>query len=169
MKNEYDYEIVNSRVAPVAEKLVKKYDELSHIRVNDIMFIVNHKTSGGKKRITLARTRKIPDKWRDLVFQLGSSAYSHMIEFIGKTTATLDENQITALIYRELRMIDTEGGIVLPDTNDWWTVIAGLGRHWFYPDSSCPDLLDEKTDWKSLHMKAYFAELHENYELPPER
>jgi hypothetical protein len=150
VKREFDYEIVNNRIAPIAEKLVKKYGELRHINVNDILFVVNHKTSGGKKRITLARTRKIPDKWRDLLFQSGSSTYNHMIEFIGKTTATLDENQIKALLYRELRMIDKEGGIVPPDTNDWWTVIAGLGRDWFYPDRSCPNLLDENIDWEKL-------------------
>jgi hypothetical protein len=73
-----------------------------------------------------------------------------MIEFIGKTTATLDDNQITALVYRELRMIGDDGKIVPPDTNDWWTVIAGLGRHWFHPDKSCPNLLDEKVSWETL-------------------
>jgi hypothetical protein len=26
----------------------------------------------------------------------------------------------------------------------------GLGRHWFYPDSTCPNLLDESVDWKVL-------------------
>ena len=146
----YDYEIVNSRIMPIAKRLAAKYEELQHIDVDSVLFIANHKSAGGKKRIILARTSKIPDKWRDILYQLGGCSYSHVIEFLTKPTAMLDENQITALVYRELRMIDPEGSIILPDTNDWWNVIAGLGRHWFYPDETCPNLLDEGVDWKKL-------------------
>jgi hypothetical protein len=152
---EYAYEIVNSRIYPIANELIKKYEELGHLNANNILFLVNHKTSSGKKRIILARTRKMPDKWCDILSQLGACPYFYVIEFIGKTTACLDENQMTALVYRELRMIAPEGQIVTPDTNDWWQVLMGLGRHWFYPDSICPDLLDNTIDWKKLMGEKY--------------
>ncbi|WP_455611414.1 putative metallopeptidase [Cloacibacillus porcorum] len=116
--HEFDYEICNKRIRPVADELIKKYQELRHIDVDKILFFVNHRGGGSKKRIVLARTRCMPDKWRDLFFQLGACSYFYCIEFIGKTTACLDENQMTALVYRELRMIDPEGNIVAPDTND---------------------------------------------------
>jgi hypothetical protein len=35
----------------------------------------------------------------------------------------------------------------------------GLGRHWFYPDMSCPNLLDDKVDWKSLLGNNYDSSL----------
>ena len=154
---EFDYEIVNIRVRPIADGLIKKYQELRHISAGDILFVLNHKSSGGKKKITLARTRKVPDKWRDILFQLGACSYSYSVEFISKTISCLDGNQMTALIYRELCMIGPEGEILPPDTNDWWRIIAGLGRNWFYPDSACPDLLDEHTDWATLLGKDYEA------------
>lgn len=148
--HEFDFEIVNSRVRPIADELIKKYDELHHIDPNKILFIVNHKSAGSKKTVTLARTARVPDKWRDLLYQLGAASYEHMIEFYGKTTSMLDENQMTALIYSELRRIGPEGQILTPDTHGWWQVLRGVGRHWFYPDSTCPDLLDDAVDWKRL-------------------
>jgi hypothetical protein len=148
--HEFDYEICSARIRPIADSLIKKYNELSHIPLESILFVVNHKYSGSKKKITLARTARVPEMWRDILFQLKAVSYSYIMEFFGKTTACLDENQMIALVYRELRRIGPEGEIVAPDTNEWWQVLMGLGRHWFYPDTSCPNLLDDKVDWKSL-------------------
>lgn len=39
---EFDYEIVNDKIRPIAEKLIQKYDELSHINPDKILFVVNH-------------------------------------------------------------------------------------------------------------------------------
>ena len=156
--HEFDYEICNSRIRPIADGLVKKYEELRHIDVEKILFLVNHKSAGSKKRIVLARTARVPEKWRDVLFQLGACSYFYIVEFFGKTTSCLDENQMTALVYRELRRIGPEGQIITPDIHDWWQVLMGLGRHWFYPDSTCPNLLDDSVDWKKL--------MGTNYEPP---
>jgi hypothetical protein len=143
---------------PIADSLIKKYSELSHIDVESILFVLNHRYAGSKNKVVLARTAKIPDKWRDILFQLGASSYFYVMEFFAKTTNCLDNNQMTALVYRELRRIGPEGKIISPDTNEWWQVLMGLGRHWFYPDMSCPDLLDSSVDWKVL--------MGTNYEPP---
>lgn len=156
--HEFDYEIANSSMRPIADALVKKYEELHHIDVDKILFLVNHKSAGSKKRIVLARTGRVPEKWRDVLYQLGAVSYFYVIEFFGKTTSVLDDNQMTALIYRELRTIGSEGQITAPDTHDWWQVLMGLGRRWFYPDTIIPDLLDENVDWKKL--------MGSNYEPP---
>ena len=148
--HEFDYEICNSRIKPMVDRLIAKYEELRHIDTDKILFIVNHRSGGSKKQIILAKTRRVPEKWRDILFQCGTCSYFYIIEFFAKTTACLDENQMTALVYRELRMIGPEGNICTPDTNDWWQIIAGLGRHWFYPDSTCPNLLADDADWKKL-------------------
>lgn len=148
--HEFDFEIVNSKVRVIADELIKKYEELHHIDVGKILFIVNHKSAGSKKSITLARTSRLPDKWRDILYQLGAASYEYVIEFYGKTTSMLDEAQMIALIYSELRRIGPEGKILTPDTLGWWQVLRGVGRHWFYPDSTCPNLLDDTVNWKLL-------------------
>ncbi|MDR0648308.1 MAG: hypothetical protein LBF92_03100 [Synergistaceae bacterium] len=153
--HEFDFEICNSRVRPIADELIKKYDELRHIDLSKILFVVNHKSAGSKKRVVLARTGRVPDKWRDVLFQLGACSYFYLVEFYGKTTASLDENQMTALIYRELRRIGPEGQINPPDIHDWWQVLIGLGPHWFYPDAVIPNLLDDSVDWKKLMGNSY--------------
>ncbi|MDR1516244.1 MAG: hypothetical protein LBS45_11170 [Synergistaceae bacterium] len=153
--HEFDFEICNNRVMPIADDLIKKYDELRHIDVSKILFVVNHKSSGGKKRVVLARTARVPEKWRDVLFQLGACSYFYVIEFYEKTTSCLDENQMKALIYRELRRIGPEGQIYAPDIHDWWQVLIGLGPHWFYPDAVIPDLLDDNVDWKKLMGNSY--------------
>lgn len=148
--HEFDFEIVNSRIKPIAEALIKKYEELRHIDPDKILFIANHKSAGSKNSIVLAKTSKVPEKWRDILYQLGAVGYFYVIEFYGKTTSVLDEHQMTALVYKELRRIGPEGQMLPPDTHDWWQMLIGLGRKWYYPDASCPDLLDDSVDWKKL-------------------
>ncbi|GHV51689.1 hypothetical protein FACS1894216_06330 [Synergistales bacterium] len=153
--HEFDFEICNSRIRPIADELIKKYLELRHLEVDKILFIVNNKSGGSKKNVTLARTGRVPEKWRDILYQLGACSYFYVVEFYAKTTACLDENQMIALVYRELRRIGPEGQIIAPDVHDWWQVLIGLGRHWFYPDASCPNLLDDGVDWKKLMGPSY--------------
>lgn len=154
---EVDFEICNNRMRPIAKALVNKYEELYHIDPDKILFVVNHKSAGSRKQMVLAKTGRIPPKWSELLYQLGSCSYFYMIEFFAKTTAAMDENQMVALVYRELRRIGPEGEIYSPDVIDWWQMLMGLGRKWYYPDSSCPNLLDDNVDWKKL-MGTYFEE-----------
>ncbi len=46
--SEFDYEICNNRIRPIAEALISKYEELRHIDPDKILFLVNHKSSGSK-------------------------------------------------------------------------------------------------------------------------
>lgn len=99
---EYDYEIVNKKIRPIAERLIKKYSELNHIDPSRILFVVNHKSTGSKKQMTLAKTSKIPPKWIEILYQLGSCSYFYIIEFYAKTTAAMNESQIVALVWKKL-------------------------------------------------------------------
>ena len=150
--HEFDFEICNSRIRPIAEALVEKYEELEHVDPSKILFVLNHKSGGGG---ALAATSKVPFKWTELLFQLGACSYFYMVEFYSKKTSLLDDNQMTALLYRELRKIDSYGEIVKPDVNEWWTLLIGLGKDWCLPDKTCPNLLDDDTDWKRL-MGSYY-------------
>lgn len=158
---EFDYEICNKRIRPIAEALVKKYTELSHIDPDKILFVVNHKSSGSKKKVVLAKTSQIPSQWCDLLYQLSSYSYFYLIEFYAKTTSSMDESQMVALVYHELRRIGPEGEILDPDVYDWWQLIQGLGHKWYYPDNSCPNLLDDGIDWKRL-MGIFYEGSNEN-------
>lgn len=160
---EYDYEIVNKKIRPIAERLIRKYSELNHIDPSRILFVVNHKSTGSKKQMTLAKTSKIPPKWIEILYQLGSCSYFYIIEFYAKTTAAMDESQIVALVYRELRRIGSEGDLLSPDVAEWYQVLIGLGRKWFYPDVTCPNLLDDNVDWKKL-MGTYYEEVRNKAE-----
>ena len=154
---EFDFEICNRKILPIAEALVKKYDELHHVDPAKILFVTNFASADGKKQMSLAKTSKISPKWTEILFQLGGGSYFYMIEFYAKTTACMDEAQMVALVYRELRRIGPEGEILTPDIHDWWQMLMGLGRKWFYPDRSCPNLLDDGVDWKKL-MGAHYEE-----------
>ena len=145
---EYAYEIINDKMRPIAERLTAKYKEIGHVRPDRILFVLCRGKTGGK-RIVLAKTFTISLKWQELLMQLGGE-YAHMIEFYHKTTAMLSQNQMTALVYHELAHIGPEGDLVRHDTEDWWRMIAGMGRHCFYPDAGCPDLLAPDVDWKRL-------------------
>ncbi|MEA5034005.1 putative metallopeptidase [Cloacibacillus evryensis] len=155
---EFDYEIAIDRIRPIAEALVKKYDELHHIDPDKILFVVNHKSVGSRKKVVLARTSLVPPKWAELLYQLGGRSYFYMIEFIAKTTAAMDESQMIAVVYRELRKIGPEGEILTYDVQDWWQILMGLGRKWYYPENSCPNLLDDSVDWRKL-MGTYYEDI----------
>ena len=158
---EFDYEICNERMRPIAEALISKYRELQHIQADKILFVLNYKNSGNKRQMVLAKTSRISPKWTEILYQLGSYSYFHTIEIYAKTTASMDENQKIALLYRELRRIGPEGEILVPYVHDWWQVLMGLGRNWFYPEQPCPNLLDEGIDWKKL-MAQYYEQPENN-------
>lgn len=159
--SEFDYEIVNSKIRPIAEAIVEKYDELRHINPGKILFITNHKSAGSRKKVVLAKTSLIPLKWTELLYQLGGCSYFYIVEFIAKTTAAMDESQMVALVYRELRKIGPEGELLTYDVQDWWQILMGLGRKWYYPENSCPNLLDDTINWKKL-MGAHYDEVVSN-------
>ena len=156
------YEICSSRIKPLAEALIRKYDELRHIEVDRILFLLNRRSAGSKKRVILAKTAKVPPKWQEILYQLGAMDFAYIMEFYEKTTSVLDENQMVALVYRELRRIGREGDVAPPDVHEWYNVLMGLGRHWFYPDHTCPNLLGDDVDWRKLMGSAY------EQPLPPE-
>ena len=153
--DEFDYEIVNGRMRPIAEKLIAKYNELKHINADNVLFVLNRKKSGSRKRLVLAQASRISPKWRDLLFQISDTEYTHVIEFYEKPTSALNQNQMTALVYHELAHIDPDGGMLYHDTEDWWRMIAGLGRNWDYPDATCPDLLANDVNWETLLGEEY--------------
>lgn len=153
--SEFDFEVCNNRIYPMAAQLVKKYEELRHIDPDKILFVVNHKSKGiSKGHRILARMRKLSPIWTELLFQIGSVSNFYMMEFFARNTEHLNESQIIAVIYHELRHIGPDGKLVSHDVQDFWNIIDGLGRHWYAEDASIPNLLDDDVSWNSLLGKA---------------
>ncbi len=153
----FDYEICNAKYRPIAAALIKKYEELRHIDPDTVLFLLNRKAAGKSSRhkVRLAETSKVPPKWQQVLYQQGGLSYFYLIEFFEKSISCLDENQMKALIYRELRRITLTGKIVAPDVHEWYQILEGLGRHWFYPEATCPDLLADDVDWRRLMGSSY--------------
>lgn len=137
----YDYKIINNLMTGPAKALVSKYDELRHIDPDKIIFLENNSSRDRKNK--LAKISKISQKWKEILWQKGAPAYRYIIEFYCKTYRELSDEQKTALLYRELRRISTEGDILEPDISDWYDLIKKLGPKWSELYSSCPDLLEE--------------------------
>lgn len=74
------------------------------------------------------------------------------------SSSTTDESQVVAVVYHSLRKIGPEGEILTYDVQDWWQILMEPGRKWFYPDNTCPNLLDENVDWRKL-MGAYYEDI----------
>lgn len=156
MPDVFNFEVCNDRYKPVAEQLVEKFNELQHVDPQSILFVMNTKGKAKKgKAPILAKTSKVPPKWQEIMFQTGSPAYFYIIEFSEADTSALDENQMIALIYHELRRIDLNGNVTIPDVHDWYQLLIGLGRYWYQADATCPNLLDEAVDWQNLMGSSY--------------
>lgn len=142
---------INEAYRPVAEALVKKYKEIGHVVINNILFVED--TEGKKKKAgktVYAQIGLIPDKWDDIIYQLTGKRFGYMMEIYKINICMMSREQIFALIYHELRHIDTDGSIKGHDIEDWTNMIEKLGVDWGSTKASIPNLLDEDVDWESI-------------------
>jgi len=62
----------------------------------------------------------------------------------------MSREQVYALIYHELRHIDTDGSIKGHDIEDWTNMIEKLGVDWGSTRAGIPNLLGANVDWESI-------------------
>jgi len=142
---------INEAYRPVAAALVKKYKEINHIIVGEILFIED--TEGKKKKngqTVLAQIGLIPEKWDDVIYQLTGKRFGYMMEIYKNNIYSMSREQVFALIYHELRHIGAEGKLVNHDIEDWVNMVEKLGVDWNTTRASIPNLLDEDVDWESI-------------------
>lgn len=66
--------VVNEDYRPIAEALVKKYEEIAHIPVDAILFIENTKSKAMYRgRAKYAQIGKIPARWQEVLYQLAGN------------------------------------------------------------------------------------------------
>ena len=142
---------INEVYRPVAEALVKKYKEIGHVVINNILFVED--TEGTKKKngkTVYAQIGLIPEKWDDIIYQMTGKRFGYMMEIFKINIAMMSREQVYALIYHELRHIDTDGSIKGHDIEDWTNMIEKLGADWGSTRGSIPNILEEGIDWESI-------------------
>ena len=107
--HEFDFEICNSRMRPLADELIKKYEELRHLDASKILFVVNHKSAGSKKTLVLARTsgevfrRPVDNALQKREGRLGRNFLAHEVSGVENEAvdAVFDQLLETLVVHRK--------------------------------------------------------------------
>lgn len=136
---------------PIAEALVAKFSELSHIPVKNMLFIENSESAPSRRgRYTLAQIGPVPGMWSEIIEQLTGAKVYWWMEIFKKRTKDLSREQIIALVYHELRHVGRGGGLVGHDIEDWSVMVNTFGTGWNHSGAKLPDLLDFDVDWSTI-------------------
>lgn len=150
---------LNEDYRPIAEALVKKFPELEHVPVNNIIFLDNVEATPKRKgRYILAQIDTVPGKWAEIIEQLTGARVWYWMEIFKKHVKGLSKEQMIALIYHELRHVSRFGGTVGHDIEDWSNMVTALGARWNASGAEVPDLLAADVDWDSITAKKLFEE-----------
>jgi hypothetical protein len=136
-----DTMIRNAFYAPIAKKLVEKFEELKHVQVSKILFIDDLKGTPKRKnnRPIYAKTRKAPALFPEL---LGIDC---VIVFFKKNMEHMSSEQVLAELYTQLRL-SVFGDY---DLIGFENIISTLGKDWEYTVAQIPDILED-VKWKAL-------------------
>ncbi len=144
--------IKNYIYRPIAVKLIKKFEEIGHIKPNKILFIEDMEwekpDSTKPKRHWQARISKTNKQFADM------SGYEYILETRNYFIERMDRAQIIALIYHELRHIDQWGDLQPHDIEDWDNMIATLGKDWATTKAEIENLIDDDIIWRELEPRA---------------
>jgi predicted metallopeptidase len=142
--------VVNEDYRPIAEALVKKYEEIAHIPVDAVLFIENTKSKAMHRgRAKYAQIGKIPARWQETLCQLTGNDLIYFMEIFKQHTQYMIPAQIVALVYHELRHIDRSWELCAHDIEDWGLMVSKLGLGW-HRDDNIPNLLDEGVNWDNI-------------------
>lgn len=138
--------IKNSVYRPIANKLIAKFEELQHIIPSNILFIEDMEWKDPKngKRPWMARISKANKQFSAI------SGYEYILETRNYFIERIQREQIIALIYHELRHIDTFGDIQLHDIEDWNDMVATLGTDWATTRAKIKNLIEDEILWREL-------------------
>ncbi|MBC8589352.1 putative metallopeptidase [Paratissierella segnis] len=133
---------------PIAEKLVKRFEELEHIRPRLILFLEDMEWEEPKsdkpKKHWIARISKSNKQFAEI------SGYKYILETRNYYIGEMQREQIIALLYHELRHIDQFGDLQPHDTEDWSNMLATLGTDWATTQSKIQNILEDDVIWREL-------------------
>ncbi len=122
-----DREIKNTHYAPIAAKLIERFEELAHINVHTILFLENTRWKPPKKKAKktwIARVKKAD------TYLENAWCYSYVMEIKEYFVSRMSHAQIFTLLYHELRHIGEEDNLRPHDIEDWDNIVATLGANW---------------------------------------
>lgn len=130
---------------PIVKKLIEKFEEIGHIKPDRILFIedTEWEPKEGIKRPWQARISRANKQLSSM------TGYWYVIETRRYFTDNMSKEQVIALIYHELRHIDSDGELIEHDVEEWSNVIATLGADWSSRRSKIVDIL-ELDQWNEL-------------------
>ena len=130
----------------IAAQLVKKFEELRHIKPSKILFIedMDYEDPENGKPQWRAKISKANKQFTVM------TGYEYILETRNYFIERMQREQIIALIYHELRHIGQDGDMVKHDIEDWNNMIATLGTDWATTQAKIKDLLEDKILWREL-------------------
>lgn len=157
--------IKNYLYRPIAQALIEKFEEISHISVNSILFLENTEWIPGKstsKKVWIARICKA-NKYMEETW-----GYHYIMELKNYYTEKMSREQVIATIYHELRHIDKDYVIKPHDIEDWDNMVATLGKGWAKTKSQIDDLLAiDFPGWDEIGKTGKQASIFENVNVIP--
>ena len=158
--------LVNEAYRPIAEGLIDKYKELSHLAAGSFLFIDNISDTGKSwNKMRFANTNKIPAKWSDAIYQLTNTRFDYYIEFFKVNIEQMSKEQIVALVYHELRHVDPDGNMKHHDVEDWVEMVDKLGPNWATTKAQIADLLDQDVNWGNIKSQPNLFESYTKLQL----
>lgn len=137
--------IKNYFYRPIAEKLVLKFKELKHIKPQKILFIEDMIFESKSGKVTwIAKIGKTNKHFKAL------TGYEYICQIRNYYVERMSKEQIVALIYHELRHINTDGELIKHDIEDWNNMIATLGTDWATTEAEIKNILEDDFDWEEL-------------------
>ncbi|WP_129600594.1 putative metallopeptidase [Anaerophilus nitritogenes] len=138
--------IKNYRYRPIAERLVEKFEEISHVKPRLILFLEDTEWEPGTAKQPWIAQTKLANKQLQRM-----TGYQYIIETREYYTEKMQVEQLAALLYHELRHIDKDGSILKHDVEDWSNLVATLGKDWATTQATIKNILDEEFEqWNEL-------------------
>ncbi len=138
--------IKNYLYRPIAEKLVAKFPEISHIKPSKILFIEDTEWERGiAKQPWIGQIKKSNKQLESM------TGYEYVMEIRSYFTDKMSKAQIIALIYHEIRHIHQDGSVLKHDIEDWSNMVTTLGKDWATTDHVIENILDDDFEgWDDL-------------------
>lgn len=126
-----------------ASRLLIGFHDLD-AREEEILFLADRMTT--KDKPSASTILRIPEIWRDVLYQLTDHDFRYVIKFFESNLNRLTPKQAAALLYHELRHIrlDTEKNRTFLDTRhdlEDWAELVPFGD-WEKDGTALPNLLD---------------------------
>ncbi|WHH58291.1 putative metallopeptidase [Petroclostridium sp. X23] len=154
--------IKNYYYRPIAERLVRKFDEIRHVPTAKILFIEDTEwTPGTAKQPWMAQIRMANNQL------LAMTGYEYVMELRQYYIEQMTREQVIGVVYHELRHIDVDGALLKHDIEDWSDMVRTLGENWATSKANIIDILDEEfPGWDEYRKAGTQVSLFESNIIP---